>query len=101
MKKDLSKPNGCGPSGWPDLIPDGPDGLFKSPCDEHDELYEIGGGWKEKHYADFRMFYRCVENVKNSYKNRANRILGYLCAFAYLIGVLAFGFIRFNFKRKS
>ncbi len=96
MSKD--KPNGCGPWWLPDIIPDGPDELFLSPCNEHDMLYNAGGGWKEKHHADLKLWERSVHNVKNL--SILKRIAGYVWASVYLIFVLLFGFTSFNWRAK-
>lgn len=104
-KKD--EPNGCGPAWFPDIIPDGPpdpnsdEGLFLTPCNEHDDLYLLGGGWKEKHYADFRLFRRSCLAVKRSYKTIQGKLLGYLWALVYLFFTLTLGFTSFNFHNSK
>lgn len=95
---DKNRPNGCGPYWLPDIIPDGPEGRFLSPCNEHDLLYNLGGGWKEKHFADFLLFKRSCQAVKNL--PILKRILGYAWASVYLVFVLIFGFTSFNFFKR-
>jgi hypothetical protein len=88
------RPNGCGPWFLPDIIPDGPESLWEKPCDEHDRLYREGGGFKEKHHADFLLYKRSVDAI-NHFAIRRRR-MGILWARFYLVMVLIFGFLTFN-----
>jgi hypothetical protein len=88
--------NGCGPEGWGWLVPDGPKQLFKKPCNDHDDRYEIGGTEPDRIEADWILFKDCLASLKNErwyirYPWSALSIL-------YLLSVLFLGWLRFKYK---
>lgn len=91
------KPNGCGPWFIGNIAPQGPDAAFTPPCNQHDDLYVAGGGWKEKHAADAKLLADMLESLQ--YKFWAVRYPATALAYYYYIKVLMFGFLTFNFKK--
>lgn len=92
------KANGCGPFWVPDVIPDGPDGRWKSPCDMHDDEYLEGGTLMDKHIADVKLLHRSCASLK--YAGTLKRYCGYILAAVYFIFVLSFGHKSFTFKQE-
>ena len=83
--------NGCGLySKWLRV----PQFAFKASCRHHDFLYVVGGGIKDKIYADWHFFVAMVYDAKDSKRP----VFYTLMAILYLLGVTIFGVFAFHWS---
>lgn len=92
----MSDPNGCGPKGYGWLVPEGPKGLFKEPCNQHDKRYEQVGTEKDRIRSDWTLFKDCIAAMRK--EKWYTKVWGYPLALMYLIAVLATGWLFYDYK---
>lgn len=89
------KHRGCGVGKMIFLLPQF---IFRASCEKHDELYERGGGLREKLQADVWFYSYMLEDIAE-YQSSAWKMMFYLfMATLYFLAVLVFGvfFFRWN-----
>lgn len=83
--------NGCGLySRWLRV----PQFAFKASCRHHDFLYVVGGGIKDKLYADWHFFVIMLNDAKDSKKP----VFYSLMALAYFLAVSTLGLFAFHWS---
>ena len=97
IDKMVDRTNGCGPYWLGEWVPDGPDGVYRCPCDDHDLRYEIGGSEINRWHADAKFFGAMLRRSRLLpwYK----KPLGWACAVLYFLLVLLFGWRSFSYWR--
>jgi hypothetical protein len=89
------KNKGCGIGKSALLLPQF---IFKASCTKHDELYERGGGLREKLRADIWFYSYMLEDIAE-HQISAWKMIGHLmCATLYFLAVMIGGVLFFRWR---